>query len=350
MPFPYSGGGMENPEMIYLCPSVVLAGKVAERLYAHELLHSWFGNYITCKNWTHLWINEGFTVLGERFLLEKLNNYEYYQTIAAICLYEYEYEIAEFNSEKDYELTKLVPYVNRRSPNLILNTIPYEKGFTFLKKLELLIGHNDLYAFFRKYLQARAYTSVATEDFQGDFIDFVKSNFKNSSEILSKIDWEQELRGIGMSIPKPNYDNKLIYDAKQLANEYIKLNGERPWDYEKYLNFGVNQQVIFIIELLYNMTKINVKILDRIDLDYKISQNENNPEILFFWLQLNIKFRLDTVKTAIEKLVIFGRNRYLFPIYKEIAKINKNYGRELLEKHINCYNKAIIQAIKEILK
>ncbi len=123
--------------MIYLCPSVVVAGRVSERLYAHELVHSWFGNLITCKNWTHLWINEGFTVFGERRILEVFFGSEYYETMAAITLFDYECELEHLN-EIDPEFTKLTPFTNRLTPDNALTTIPYEKGFTFLKKLEVL--------------------------------------------------------------------------------------------------------------------------------------------------------------------------------------------------------------------
>jgi len=32
----------------------------AERLLAHEIAHTWFGDIITCKEWSHIWLNEGF--------------------------------------------------------------------------------------------------------------------------------------------------------------------------------------------------------------------------------------------------------------------------------------------------
>lgn len=34
----------------------------------HEIMHSWFGNLVTCRNWTHLWLNEGITTFTERMI------------------------------------------------------------------------------------------------------------------------------------------------------------------------------------------------------------------------------------------------------------------------------------------
>ena len=32
----------------------------------HEIAHSWTGNDVTCRDWSNLWLNEGFTVFEER--------------------------------------------------------------------------------------------------------------------------------------------------------------------------------------------------------------------------------------------------------------------------------------------
>jgi len=54
--FPY--GGMENPRMTSLTPSLVVGDKSLVNVVAHELAHSWTGNLVTNSNAAHFWLNE----------------------------------------------------------------------------------------------------------------------------------------------------------------------------------------------------------------------------------------------------------------------------------------------------
>lgn len=54
--FPY--GGMENPRMVFLTPTVIKGDGSGAQVVAHELAHSWTGNLITNKNNEHFWLNE----------------------------------------------------------------------------------------------------------------------------------------------------------------------------------------------------------------------------------------------------------------------------------------------------
>lgn len=54
--FPY--GGMENPRMTFLTPTVLKGDSSGAQVVAHELAHSWTGNLITNKTNEHFWLNE----------------------------------------------------------------------------------------------------------------------------------------------------------------------------------------------------------------------------------------------------------------------------------------------------
>ena len=54
--FPY--GGMENPRMVFLTPTVIVGDKSGVQVVAHELAHSWTGNLITNATNDDFWLNE----------------------------------------------------------------------------------------------------------------------------------------------------------------------------------------------------------------------------------------------------------------------------------------------------
>lgn len=58
--FPY--GGMENPCMTFLTPSLLTGDRSATSTVAHEISHSWTGNWVSNATWQHFWLNEGWTV------------------------------------------------------------------------------------------------------------------------------------------------------------------------------------------------------------------------------------------------------------------------------------------------
>lgn len=61
--FPF--GGMENPCLTFLTPTILAGDKSLATVVAHEISHSWTGNLVTNKNWEHFWVNEGFTMFLE---------------------------------------------------------------------------------------------------------------------------------------------------------------------------------------------------------------------------------------------------------------------------------------------
>jgi len=69
-------GGMENTTATTLYEHVMLDERAALDisscdLVAHELAHQWFGDYVTCRDWSHAWLNEGFATFCEHLEREQ---------------------------------------------------------------------------------------------------------------------------------------------------------------------------------------------------------------------------------------------------------------------------------------
>ena len=172
---------------------------------------------------------------------------------------------------------------------------------------------------------------------------------ENATEIFKKLDWMKELRAPGMPDPTPVYTNPKIEDARSLANEYIKKNGSSPENPGRYKQYYSQLKIIFMIEL----TKKNASgaVVAAVDKDLNVTLDENNPEILLYWLSLNIPKRFQFVKFKTDVYVgSYGRSKYLLPTYRHLSVVDKEYGRQLFKKYGANYNPKVADMISAILK
>jgi aminopeptidase N len=67
----FVAGGMENTSLTILADRTLFTQatenvRSSEGLVSHELVHQWVGDYVTCKDWSHVWLNEGFATYYQR--------------------------------------------------------------------------------------------------------------------------------------------------------------------------------------------------------------------------------------------------------------------------------------------
>ena len=68
--FPF--GGMENPCLTFVTPSLLAGDRSLANVIVHEITHSWTGNLVTNDKFENFWLNEGFTTFVERKLTGKM--------------------------------------------------------------------------------------------------------------------------------------------------------------------------------------------------------------------------------------------------------------------------------------
>jgi len=64
-------GGMENANVTFVSPTIITNDRSSSNVVAHEIAHSWSGNYVTNSTWGEFFINEGLTMFLEYKALEK---------------------------------------------------------------------------------------------------------------------------------------------------------------------------------------------------------------------------------------------------------------------------------------
>lgn len=134
--FPY--GGMENPLLTFASPTIIVGDKSQVYVATHEIAHSWTGNEVTCKDWSNMWLNEGFTVFEERKVSGILHSKDFALIEAQLGNVSLWVDIENYGLTNSY--SSLYPVLNGDSPDNSFSQLPYEKGFQFLTYLESLIG------------------------------------------------------------------------------------------------------------------------------------------------------------------------------------------------------------------
>lgn len=123
--FPY--GGMENPLLTFASPTIIVGDKSQVYVATHEIAHSWTGNEVTCRDWSNMWLNEGFTVFEERKVSGKLNGGDFAKIEAQLGNVSVWIDMMNFGLNSTY--SSLYPVLKGDTPDNSFSEVPYEKGF-----------------------------------------------------------------------------------------------------------------------------------------------------------------------------------------------------------------------------
>lgn len=133
-----------------------------ENLVSHELAHSWFGNLVTCSDWSHAWLNEGLATFMEAIFKEREGGREAY-------LAEMRSNAETYFSEDTYRYRRPIVYDRYRQPIDLFDMTLYKKGALIIHMLRETVGDEMFWKSLNRYLTDNQNRNVVTADLQRAF-------------------------------------------------------------------------------------------------------------------------------------------------------------------------------------
>jgi leukotriene-A4 hydrolase len=301
--FPF--GGMENPRMTFLTPTVIAGDRSLVDVIAHELAHSWTGNLVTNATLDHFWLNEGFTTWAERRILDVLHGEESSALRWAIGQNNLEESIARFGINSP--VTRLRTDLRGIDPDDVFSSIPYEKGARFVVAMERYAGRAPFGKFVRKYIRTFRFTSITSEE----FIAFLDRELPGASAAVNASAWLYEA---GMPANAPIFRSEMLDELTAAAEAFAGGMYPAPQQVERW---DTSQLLVFLQHLPRQLSRESLDWLDR---NFKLT-SRGNYEILVEWLTIALGSDYEPVfDCARQVLLEVGRMKYLRPLYAALCR------------------------------
>ena len=315
--FPF--GGMENPRLSFITPTVIVGDKSLVSLIAHELAHSWSGNLVTNASWKDMWLNEGFTSYVENRIVESMYGIERSQMEDVISQFGLKAELATLKPEQQL-LT--LPLQTGIDPDEALTDVAYIKGAWFLTFLEQRFGREIFDPFLRGYFNEFAFQSISTEQ----FVEYMTKNLlSKNTEAVTEAELRAWLHEPG--IPAFAQEAKSVrFDAvdaaraswlqsRKAANELLTAT----WTTQEWVRFLEGMPETLQPEQLVEL-----------DNAFQFTSTVNG-EIAQRWYPLAVRSGYFEARPAIaDFLKRIGRRKLIMPTYEALSVTEE--GREFARK------------------
>ncbi len=307
--FPF--GGMENPRVTFVTPTILAGDRSLVSLIAHEMAHSWSGNLVSNATWRDLWLNEGFTVYLERRIVEAV-----YGAPRA----ELEAYLARAHLER--ELPDILPGdqvlhidLTGRDPDEAVSDIAYEKGYLFLRRLEQTYGRPAFDAFLKNWFDSHAFTSRTTDEFRV----FLQAELLGpipplAGQIVPDITLWLTRPGLPDDAPRAHpgdFTAVALAAGEAVRGTLPAKQTTQTWTPWHWIHF------------LRSLPLTDVaapKILADLDAAFALTASENH-EVLAEWLVLAAAHGYSGADDRTRKfLFTVGRRKYLLPIYEALMR------------------------------
>ncbi|TDK31607.1 M1 family metallopeptidase [Luteimonas terrae] len=305
--FPY--GGMENPRLSFITPTVIVGDKSLVSLIAHELAHSWSGNLVTFASAKHGWLNEGFTSYVENRIVESVYGKETSDmefVIARNALRE------NIGTMPEATQALAVKPGTELDADDALSAVAYDKGAWFLQFLEQRFGRENFDAFLRGYFDHFAFQSITTEQ----FVAYAKANLLDKyPDTVTDAEMQEWIYapGIPSYAPQVMSRNFGIVDSARLA----WLGSAQLPPRQITENWSTQEWLHFLDGLPQTLT---VEQLAQLDEAYSFTGTDNG-EIAMRWYPLAVRSGYTQANEALAAFTArVGRRKLIMPIYTALVQ------------------------------
>ena len=303
--FPF--GGMENPRLTFLTPTLVVGDKSLVDVVTHELAHSWSGNLVTNASWRDAWLNEGFTTYVENRVTEKTEGKRRADMEQVLALDGLKRDLAGASRP---EMTWLKLPADMHHPDDAFSLVAYNKGMFFLMFLEDRFGRDNFDSFLKNYFNHFAVQSITTEDFLAYFKENLMAKYPGKVTMDEVNAW---IYGPGL----PDTVRKVHSDAFEAVQKTLDqwTSGQisvAQIDASKW----TTQEWLYFLNRLPKLDKTKLRALDKA---FHLTGTPN-AEIAFAWYMQGIKADYAPMKPALEKFLLsVGRGKFIYRLYGALA-------------------------------
>ena len=339
--FPY--GGMENPRLSFISPSVVAGDRSLVSTVVHELAHSWSGNLVTMASWNDFWLNEGTTSYLERRMSEEIYGKRFADMEDVISYGELVQAIDDMKAAGKGADSDLKLDLAGRDPEEGSSDVAYEKGRWFLGFLESRFGRPAFDAFLREYFDAHAFQSMTTEGFREWLLSRLA---KPGAPRIGVEEIDAWLYGPGLPATMPPVPTG-VFDALdraasdwrsgKLATQDLPVKGWVPMEWVRFLDEQPADLPDAKLAELRSAFHLG---------------SGGNAEVALAWLQLVIRAEYAPSYPDLERyLMQTGRWRLVSTLFTDLARTPAGLalGREIYAKAKPGYHASIRDEVERLL-
>ncbi|OGN43865.1 MAG: aminopeptidase [Caulobacterales bacterium RIFCSPHIGHO2_01_FULL_70_19] len=308
--FPF--GGMENPRLTFATPTIIAGDRSLVSLVAHELAHSWSGNLVTNATWDDFWLNEGFTTYFENRIMEALEGPERALMLQSLGWGDLQDTLASTPPAD----TRLKLDLAGRDPDEGMSDVAYEKGASFLRTIERIVGRERFDAWLTGYFERNAFRPMTTELFLEDIREHLIRGDAALEQQLMMDAWIYQ-PGMPSNWVPPVSDAFVPVDAAAAAFAAGGPASAIPWggwstqERQRFLAWrpqggAEGADWLTPAQLADLETTLNLR-------------QEGNAEVVFAWLQIAVQHRYQPAVPTLEKfLTTMGRRKFVLPLFQSL--------------------------------